>query len=87
MRIDTQRKHQILLKESTKNNEEVGFHKVTDKKQQTKNIIIDKQKKKEAQTTQTDLCFVQGGKEIVLEVGRLAQQTEIDKVFKLKLTK
>jgi len=43
LRIDTQRKHQILLKESTKNNEE-------------------------------------GGKEIVLEVGRLAQQTEIDKV-------
>ena len=85
LRIDTQRKHQILLKESTKNNEEVGFHEVTDK--QTKNIIIGKQKKKEAQTTQTDLCFVQGGKEIVLEVGRLAQQTEIDKVCKLKLTK
>ena len=38
MRIDTQRKHQILLKESTKNNEEVGSLKVKDK--QTKNIII-----------------------------------------------
>jgi len=43
LRIDTQRKHQILLKESTKNNEEAG-------------------------------------KEIVLELGGRAQQTEIDKV-------
>ena len=34
-----------------------------------------------------NLFSVQGGKEIVLEVGRLAQQTEIDKVCKLKLTK
>ena len=56
----------------------IVYHRQTN--QQTKNIIIGKQKKKEAQSTQTDLCFIQGGKEIVLEVGRLAQQTEIDKV-------
>ena len=43
MRIETQRKHQLLLRESTKNNEEIG-------------------------------------KEIVLELGQVAQQMEIDKV-------
>ena len=47
MRIETQRKHQLLLRESTKNNEEIG-------------------------------------KEIVLELGQVAQQMEIDKVKKRK---